>query len=91
MHVVCKETSTTTKLWAVFDASAHSSTGVFLNDVVDWAHSAFLSAGCIATISYASCSYHSGCLSHVSCSVARPFGQTLALLCVASHSFASIA
>ena len=44
MHVVCKETSTTTKLWAVFDASAHSSTGVSLNEyVVDWAHSAFLS------------------------------------------------
>ena len=34
MHVVRKETSTTTKLRAVFDVSAHSSTGVSLNDML---------------------------------------------------------
>ena len=33
MHAVMKEHSTTTKIQAVFDASAKSSTGVFLNDI----------------------------------------------------------
>lgn len=34
MHVVRKETSTTTRVHAVFNASAKSSTGVSLNDIL---------------------------------------------------------
>ena len=34
MHVVCKESSTTTKMHAVFDASATTSTGVSLNSTL---------------------------------------------------------
>ena len=34
MHVVCKKSSTTTKIRAVFDASAATSTGVSLNSTL---------------------------------------------------------
>ena len=32
MHTICKKSSTTTRIQAVFDVSAKSSTGISLND-----------------------------------------------------------
>ena len=34
MHIVRKETNTTTKVYAVFDASAKTSMGISLNDIL---------------------------------------------------------
>ena len=58
MHAVVKESSTTTKICAVFDASAKTSSAVSLSDQTCWPDYPLVSSTCTTSILSASCHGH---------------------------------